>query len=317
MKKVTKQIFAIGGLASFFLAFDGLFYVSLTNRCINDFSPEMSAKSVEISKFLPFGEDSGIVKKEGEKMAGNLPVIDGAAALFPVFSSYVHRLYDENTVKYDGDSFSDGSSLIYTNTRGAYKGIVDGTSDIIFCARPSKDQLSYAEEKGVELELTPIGHEAFVFLVNTKNSVDSLTEDQIRGIFSGRIKMWNEVGGDFRICYPLRRNEGSGSQTTMEKFMGEEKIVDRTLLGFLGQSIGFSFRYYVEGLNQSSGVKMISVNGVSPSRDNIKNGTYPIISDIYMVTRKGDTNPNVELFKNYVLSEEGQEILEEVGYVGL
>lgn len=317
MKKITKQILSIAGLTTFIIGFDASIFTVCTQRCINDFSKEMSAKSVEVSKFLPFDSESEIVIKEGEKLTGDLPVIDGAAALFPVFSAITHRLYPEESVHYvDGEFLSD-SSLIYTNTRGAYKGIVDKTSDIIFCARPSKEQLAYAEEKGVELELTPIGHEAFVFLVNVNNKVDSLEVDQIRDIYSGKIKTWNKVGGAHRLCTPLYRNEGSGSQTTMEKFMNGEKMVKGSALGWFGQSIGFSFRYYVEGLNTSSGVKMISVNGISPNKENIQNGTYPIISNIYMVTRKGETNPNVQKVIDYVLSEEGQDIVNETGFVGL
>lgn len=317
MNKLAKQILSIVALSAFFIGFDASVYTVCTYRCINDFSKEMSAKSVEVSKFLPFDSQSGIVVKEGEKLDGDLPVIDGAAALFPVFSAFTHRLYPEESVHYSNGEFSNDSSLIYSNTKGAYKGIVDATSDIIFCARPSNDQLAYAVEKGVELEFTPIGHEAFVFLVNTKNKVDSLEEDQIRGIYSGKIKTWDEVGGDKRFCAPLHRNEGSGSQTMMEKFMNGEKIAKGSVLAWFGQSIGFSFRYYVEGLNTSSGVKMISVNGFAPTKENIQNGTYPIISDILMVTRKNDTNPNVQKVIDYVLSSEGQEIVNETGYVGL
>ena len=317
MKKLTKQILCIVALSGFFISFNASIFFTTTYRFINDFNGEMQAKSVEVSKFLPFDKDSGVVRKEGEKLTGELPVIDGAAALFPLFSSYVYRLYPESSIKYENNDFTVDSKLVYSNTRGAYKGIVDGTRDIIFGVAPSKEQLEYASSKGVELQLTPIGHEAFVFLNNIKNPVKSLTKEQIKGMYSGKITSWKEVGGDNRIVCPVSRNKGSGSQTTMEKFMQGEKMVSSTPFALLGQSIGFSFRYYVEGLNSSSKVKMISVDGIEPSKENIQNGTYPIISDIYMITRKGETNHNVQLFKDYVLSEEGQAILEEVGYVGV
>ncbi|MCQ2799032.1 MAG: substrate-binding domain-containing protein [Bacilli bacterium] len=317
MKRLAKQIISIALLTAFFVSINVTVYGVVIRRCINDGNDEMKAKSIEVSKFLPFDEDSQIVKVEGTKLTGKLPIVDGAAALFPLFSSYVHRLYPEDSVKYKDGEFEDGSSLIYTNTRGAYKGIVDGQCDIAFLAKPSSSQLDYAREKGVTLKFTPIGREAFVFLVNSKNPVDSLSVDQVKGIYSGRIKNWKEVGGDNRICCPLQRNEGSGSQTAMKSFMGDEKMVDTRLTGLFGQSIGFSFRYYVEGLSNSSGVKMISLDGIEPNKDNIRDGSYPVVNDIFMVTRENETNPNVESFVNYVLSPEGQDIEEKVGYVGV
>ena len=122
-----------------------------------------------------------------------------------------------------------------------YKKLEDGEVDIIFCAEPSKKQLEYAKSKNIELELIPIGREAFVFIVNSNNPINNLTIDQIKNIYTGIITNWKQVGGENKPVIALQRAEGSGSQTAMLSFMnGEEmKECSQTLIG---RRIGYSFR---------------------------------------------------------------------------
>ena len=214
--KIAKQISTLLLIAALFAAFDITVYNVFTRRYTNHTSEGMQAKSVELDKYLPFEDDSEVVKIEASlALDGDLPVLDGAAALYPVFSAFVNAVYPENSVSFDGESFTHESALQFSNTRGAYKSVADGTVDIIFCAKPSAEQLAYAEENGVELELIPIGCEAFVFLVNKNNPVDGLTSEQVRKIYSGEITRWSEVGGNSSLIDALQRNEGSGSQTGM------------------------------------------------------------------------------------------------------
>ncbi len=300
-----------------FAAFDIVVYNIFTKRYVNDTSPEMQAKSIELSKYLPFDENSGIVKIDSvTKLSGDLPVIDGAAALYPVFSGFVNAVYPSGSVSFDGENFAPDSALQFHNTRGAYAAIVDGTADIVICAAPSKEQLEYAEQNGVELELVPIGREAFVFIVNKNNPVDNLTVEQVKGIYSGEIKKWSEVGGENRYIDALQRNAGSGSQTAMLSFMDGVQM-KRSLTGLFGSAIGFSFRYYVEGIVENSDVKMLSLNGVYPSPANIADESYPLVSSFYAVYRKDDTNPNIPVLINWILSDEGQRIVGESGYAPL
>lgn len=86
---------------------------------------------------------------------------------------------------------------------------------------------------------------------------------------------------------------------------------------FLGSSIGFSFRFYVEGIVEDGGVKMLSLNGVYPDKENVKNGSYPVVSNFYAVYRKDNKNENIPLLIDWMLSEEGQEIVEGSGYAGV
>ena len=240
-----------------------------------------------------------------------------SASRYPVFSAVASAVYPEKSVCFDGEHFTAESKVQMRNTRGAYKAVVDGVSDIIFCAAPSKEQMLYAEENNVELELVPIGFEAFVFIENTSNPVNGLSVEQIKAIYSGRIKNWTEVGGTDSLIAVWQRKEGSGSQTAFLNFMGGEKTKPNPLGIFFGSPIGYSFRYYVEGITRNENVKMISLNGIAPTKENLQNGSYPLASNFFAIYRKDNKNANVRKLVDWILSPEGQIIIASNGYVPL
>ena len=77
----------------------------------------------------------------------------------------------------------------------------------------------------------------------------------------------------------------------------------------------FSFRYYLNTIINRDDVKMISVDGVAPTKENIKSDKYPIVGNLYAVTWKGNPNPNVSKFIKWTTSPEGQYLVEKTGYV--
>ena len=103
----------------------------------------------------------------------------------------------------------------------------------------------------------------------------------------------------------------------MDRFMEDNMLTRRNPLSIFGGSIGYSFRYYLTGLVGNDGVKMLSVNGVYPDAENIRNGTYPLTANFYVVYRADNDNTNVQAIVDWLLSEEGQHMIEETGYVGL
>lgn len=311
----AKKLGAIALLIGAFAAFDLSVYGLFTKRCIDTSSEEMKKYSVEIHRYMPFDENSEAVKVDTDtEFREDLPVLDGAAALYPVFSGIVNSVYPADSVRFENGEFTADSALHYTNTRGAYKAVADGDADIIFCAGPNDEQLAYAEEKGAELEMVPIGREAFVFIVNSENPVDGLTSEQVRDIFAGDIKMWSEVGGEHLPIEALSRNKGSGSQTTMDRFMGgrEQKY---NYLGGFGRSIGYSFRYYVDNMVGNGGAKKLALDGVCPDKEHIADGTYPLASTFYAVYRKDNENEQIPALIDWILSDEGQSVVEKAGYV--
>lgn len=311
---LVKQIALLCGIAIIFALFDFSVYCLYTRPCLPDSSEGRSARTIDVWRYLPFDDDSLIVKeKSSVDFSGELPVLDGAEGLFPLFSAFAHAVYPEEAVIFDGETFSPESKLQMNNTLRSYKGVADGTVDIAFNAAPSAEQLAYAEEKGAELEFVPIGREAFVFIVNGKNPVDGLTTEQIKGAFSGKYKNWKEFGGRNEPINPLRRLNGSGSQSTLIRFMGDTKIKPNPW-GFLGSPLGFSFRFYAEDVVRHGNVKLLAVDGVYPSAENISNGSYPIITDFYAVYDKNNPNPAVREMIEFILSEQGQSLVERTGF---
>ncbi|MBP1588230.1 MAG: substrate-binding domain-containing protein [Clostridia bacterium] len=320
---LRKQIAVIISVVLAFVLTYGAVFGTVTVRYIDRRSPELKSRSVEVSQYLPFDEASGIVKSDHyEKLEGDLPVVDGGAALFPLYSAFVNAIYPPESVSYDGKDFAPESAMQFTNTIGAYKSVVDGTADVVFCGGPSQEQLRYAEEKGVTLKLVPIGIEAFVFIVRSDNPVDNLSTGQVRDIYSGRITRWSEVGGDSSFIDTVIRNKGSGSHTMMLSFMGDRKIRKNIPGAIGGRAIGYSFRYYVSNLTDARsagsnglGIKMLSLDGVYPDAESIANGSYPVAGHFYAVYNEANGNENVGRLIDFVLSDEGQKIVEATGYV--
>ena len=287
-----------------------------------------TSPNIDIHEYLPFDEDSKIVKTDSKtlKLTENLPRIDGAAALFPVYSAFVNAVYPNTTKLHDG-------IFEYNNTPDGYRLLAEKETDIFIGVYPSDEQKAYAEENQTTFEYTPIGTEAFVFFVHKDNPITNLTTGQIKDIYSGKITNWKDVGGKNKKIAAFQRNEGSGSQSMLKRFMGDTPITDAPtemvndlMAGIIEQvadyksktnSIGFSFRYYVEGIIKNPDIKMISIDGAAPTSENIRNGSYPILTPIYAVTYKENQNGNVDKLLEWILSDEGQYIINETGYVGI
>ncbi|MBE6537377.1 MAG: hypothetical protein E7673_05420 [Ruminococcaceae bacterium] len=328
MKKIISLILAMVCMLSFSSC---AFLLILFNKADSD-DPVVesidTAPSINVDEYLPFVEDSKIVKYDSKtlKLIENLPIIDGATAAFPVYSAFVNAVYP-NTTKLDDGVF------VFNNTVGGYKSLAERKTDIFIGAAPSEKQVAYAEECDTVFDYTQIGWEAFVFFVHKDNPVTSLTADEIRKIYSGEITNWSQVGGNDEEIVPFQRDEGSGSQSMMLRFMDDVPLVEpdtEELVGFMGgivdrvatyknqtSSIGYSFRYYIEGIVCHPDIKMIAVDGVAPTAENIQNTTYPIIAPVYAVTYENNPNPNVKALIEWMLSDEGQYIIKESGYVGM
>ncbi len=316
-------------MAMFFFIVNVFMYVTITRRLGNNYSDATKNRMVDVGSYLPFEEESNLARTGSSLYFDeddDLPVLDGAAALVPVYASVIDNIYPEGCVTYEGGKFSDDnkfgenfasdSVMQFQNTVRGYNALVEGSVDLFFTAHPSREQLDYAKDMGVELEIVPIGLEAFVFFVNADNPVENLSIDQIRGIYRGNIKNWNEVEGPDRLVNPLLRIKGSGSQTMMETFMEGDMISRRDPLSIFGGAIGYSFRFYLAGMVANDNVKMLSVNGIYPNAENIKNGSYPISANFYVVYRKDNNNENIIKLVNWLQSDEGQNMIEACGYVG-
>ena len=186
--------------------------------------------NINVNEYLPFDENSKIVKLDSKllKLTGTkLPIIDGATAAFPVYSAFVNAVYPDTTRLWDG-------VFEYNNTVGGYELLAQKQTDIFIGAAPSKEQKAYAEQCGTTFEYTQIGSEAFVFFVHKDNPIDSLSAEQIRKIYSGEITNWSEVGGADEKIMAFQRNEGSGSQSMMLRFMGDVPLMEPDMQEVVG-----------------------------------------------------------------------------------
>ncbi|RKD25998.1 hypothetical protein BEP19_03470 [Ammoniphilus oxalaticus] len=287
----------------------------------------MSRQDVDLSQYTPNHPNSRAVRLQEEptfKIKDNPPRLDGSTALYPVFAGFAQAVYPEKEYNpYD-------SAVVSTQTSHAYERLLRDEVDLIFVPEPSKKYIELAKERGKELKMVPFGKEAFVFFTHVNNNVDTLTVEQIRGIYSGNIRNWKEVGGGNGAIEAFQRPEESGSQQALIRFMGDEPIMkpstERVAAGMGGiidqvaeyqnkeNAIGYSFRYFSEQMVQNGAIRNIAVNGVPPTKETIRDGTYPITSDFYIVTA-GSDNPHLESFIEWILSEQGQTVVEETGYV--
>lgn len=288
----------------------------------------------------------------------DFPVLDGAEACYPVYSSLALAAY-KNIAEIEADYkkkaeekvesrdfnkddytlmdiyYNNGRYVSFTNSSEGYYRLVNGSVDIMIGARPSQSQKDYASSVNEQIVTTPIGREAFIFFTQASNPVDNLTSEQIRSIYHGDITNWRDVGGKNQKIIAFQRPEESGSQVAMRWFMGDVSLADpKTFdivnVGPMGGvvtevaqyndekgALGYTFKYFLTGLNQEENVKILSVDGVYPSTENIKNGTYPAAVSLVAATLASNDKLYVKKMMEFMLSDDGQEIIEQTGYAAL
>lgn len=304
------------------IALQGNWWISPKISHISEAAPDLLA-------YAPFSEGS-LTAKLNEKstlhIAERLPVLDGAMALYPVYAAFAEAVYDKSVFSQD--------NVLCTNTRGAYEAIIAGERDIIFVASASQQQMAAAKAAGADLKFTPIGREAFVFLVGKENPIDDISYQQLRNIYSGKTAKWSTLGwhaGGKIIAF--QRPEGSGSQTGLQKMVMAklpiqvpQPLPDASLIGTnslmkqisvkwqgVQPALGYSYKFYATTMYANPDAKLLKVNGVEPSTENIQNGRYPFIGYLYAVTN-GEPSGNMKLLIDWILSPQGQEIIEKTGY---
>ncbi len=259
----------------------------------------------------------------------DFPKIDASLATQPL----TNAIYEDFT----GES-SENIEEDYSNTHPAYQKLIKGEKDLIVVTEPSEDELKMAKDAGVELEVTPVVKEGFVFYINSQNPVESLTIEQIQDIYTGKITNWKEVGGEDKEIRAFQRPDNSGSQTGMYSLVMKDKeimkapkenLVD-TMYDIVNlvssydnglNSIGYSYYYYATTMYDTldatvkDRIKFLGINGIKPSNETIMDGSYPLNTAYYIVTRKDNNDEKVKKLFDAMLSTRGQNVAEEAGYV--
>jgi phosphate transport system substrate-binding protein len=256
------------------------------------------------------------------------PKVDGSTATIPLseaFGAAVMGMPVEEARQY----------IVHNTTHNAYVNLIDKKADIIFVTSPSEEELAYAKQNGVELEVVPIVSEGFVFLTSSDNPVKDLSLQQIRDIYSGKITNWKDAGGADKKIIAYQRQPNSGSQTGMlDLVIGPHEIMDaptEKIIAEMGalvdavavytneeDAIGYSYYYYVTDMWKNEKVKLMAVNGVYPDKKTISDGSYPIQTAYYAVMRSEEPkDSSARKLLAWILSPQGQQVAEGAGYVKL
>ncbi|MBR0135200.1 MAG: substrate-binding domain-containing protein [Clostridia bacterium] len=252
------------------------------------------------------------------------PKVDGSTANIPMAMNLVRLV--------TGCTEDEAERTIrFSTTDYSYAALAEGRCDLLLvyeASHPTKEKYDPVNR----FDMHPIGLDALVFITNTDNPVDSLTVEQIRGIFSGNITNWKEVGGRDAPIVAFQRPELSGSQTlmldlcmkevpmapveviTVSESMGDV-IDDIAAYDNTSNAIGYSVYYYAKNMYTYPNLKFITVEGVAPTNETINSGEYLFINPFYAILPRTGADEIAVNIVNWLETPEGQAFVEHCGYV--
>ena len=258
----------------------------------------------------------------------NFPRLDGSTATAPLAQAVAAVLL--------GESEEAVADLIdFSRTTQSYRELMAGNADLLIAAEPNAAVFDEMEAAGFKIEMEPVAMDALVFLVNADNPVDSLTLDELRGIYTGEISNWSEVGGDDLTIIPFQRNAESGSQVLMEKLVmdGTEMMAppEGYMLGSMGDlmdavkqydnsanALGYSVYYYAHDMQMADGLKLLQIDGVAPNAETIGSGEYPFLNPYFVAIDAAEPEDSLtRVLYDWLLGPEGQQLVAMQGYVAV
>lgn len=242
-------------------------------------------------------------------------VCEGSSTVGPIAKAFAEYFMDKN--KEVSVTVSESGS-----GNGA-KALVNNTCSVATMSRNIKDkEFAAAAENGVQACPHVVALDGIAVAVHKSNPVKNLTLVQLKDIYLGKISNWSQVGGANSKIIVITRDTNSGTFETFNKLvMKKEKVVDKAeVVGSNGQARSRitttkNAIAYV-GLGFLEGVKAVNINGVEATPDTIRSGAYAISRPLFMYTN-GYPKIGTALY-NFVtlhLSEDGQEMVEELGFV--
>lgn len=262
------------------------------------FMPGCQSSQSPVSKV-----DSDVSDTSADEYAGLWDRIDGSTATIPLTEGIMKHwlgLSDEEAAQ----------QVSHSKTYNAFWKLIEGDADLVFVTSPLEEWLNAGRQQDVEVEVIPVVKDALVFLANRKNEVNSLTQQQLKSIYTGEVTNWSSLGGADAAIKPFQRPQTSGSQALFLQLLMKDTEPAQAVPGLevmsMGglidsvaaydnaeSSIGYSVFYYAADMYRNNEVKLIGVDGVAPSRDTIADGSYPLITYYYAVVRKDtpETDP--------------------------
>jgi len=208
--------------------------------------------------------------------------------------------------------------------------LMDGTTEIAMSSRKMKmGEKIKLQDSGKSSKETIVAYDALAVVVHPGNKVTQLTKEQVSDIYTGKIKNWKAVGGEDMQIVVYSRESSSGTYEFFKEHLMNNKNYASSVLsmpasGAIVQSvsqtkgaIGYVGLAYVE--KNVKALKLSNNKGktyIAPNLANAKNRTYPVVRPLfyyYLATIEKKVKP----FIDFMLSAEGQKIVEEIGYVPL
>lgn len=205
--------------------------------------------------------------------------------------------------------------------------LLEGTTEIAMASRKMKfDERAKCQEAGRAIVEKIIAYDALAIVVNPSNAVTNLTRAQLEGIFTGKTTNWKQVGGADLKIIPYSRESSSGTYDFIKEHILLNKnyangILSMPATGAIVQSvsqtkgaIGYVGLAYLNSSVKAIHVSFDGKNFVEPSLKTAINKTYPVTRPLYFYYEKSKEAKYTALV-NFILSDEGQKIVEKVGYV--
>jgi phosphate transport system substrate-binding protein len=243
-------------------------------------------------------------------------VIDGSTTVGPIAKAFAEYYMSKNA----GVNITVSES----GSGNGAKSLINGTCDIADMSRFMKDEeFKAAVEKGIFPVATVIAVDGIAVIVHPSCPVQALTVDQVRDIYTGKITNWKELGGPNVPIVLISRDTNSGTYETFESLvMNKQKISDKAeYVGSNGairsrvQSTPAAIGYVGLGFVDKT-VKALKINDIMPDKTTVTSGTYPIARPLFMFTNGyPKMGSYVYNFLNLYLTQKGQQIIEEIGFV--
>jgi len=280
--------------------------------------------SITLVIILALGALAGCGAQESEPDTGE-EAVEVTGTVITAGSTSVQPLSEELAA-----AFMDANTGITVEVQGGgsgqgIKAIQEKIADFGALSRNVKD-----EEKGSVTEEFVIAKDGVAVVVNPASTVENLTIEQIKQIYTGEITNWKEVGGEDAPIVVVSREEGSGTRgafTEITKVMSKNEAgeeIDSTTKDALVQgSTGAVMQTvattpntigYVSLGSLSDTVKAVKVEDVAPSNETVLSGEYKI-SRPFLYVIGGELTEAAQLFIDFIMSEEGQAIVEESGFI--
>ena len=264
------------------------------------------------------------------RIAANHPRLVGPDYLLPLFGAVAQATY-----VFEKDK---GEPLFFWNRLDSAEQIYSwgvlsqDNADIAFVPQPCERQLEMLRPECPTPVQAPIAGTALVFFVHRDNPVQGLTAEQIRRIYAGDIERWSDIGGDGG-CIPAFQHPAFDIHTVMqekvmqgqpmqtppqEEYALKEIGIIRGTADYRNRPDAIGYDFYWNALQRfpNGEIRLLAVDGILPTQENISNGSYPFSLPIVMLTCR-PLSPESKALRDWLLSPEGQALIAKTGFAPL